>query len=475
MSKMRNFRDWGCALAFLVILSGCGKEEEKAQGPVGTPPDPSTRKDFVVDAPAQPVVEGQPPQTLTTTPIREVAQVGPKDGMGAAVRGQEYITVDWNQWRGPNRDGISPEKGWTKTFPASGPKILWRGHLGIGFSSLAISGHRVISMGFEDGKDVVKCLHADTGVELWRYSYPASLDPNLYEGGPNSTPAIVNGRVYAMGKDGQAICLDLEDGSLKWGKSLRQMTRAKRPDWGFSGSPLVEGTLVFYNVGTAGTALLADSGDLAWNNGSAEPGYASPIAFTHEGRRLIMIFGARHLLATVAVSGKGAWSYPWKTNFDINAADPILDGNRVFIASGYGHGCALLDFSEGKPRRVWENKELRMHFNPAVLLGGMLFGFDGNTNSRCTFKCVDLENGNVRWEEEGSGFGSVIASDGHLLVLNERGELLIAPARASGFSPTARARILDGKCWTAPAFSGGRLYARTANGETVCVDLSPGS
>jgi outer membrane protein assembly factor BamB len=169
-------------------------------------------------------------------------------------------------------------------------------------------------------------------------------------------------------------------------------------------------------------------------------------------------------------NGNELWSYPWKTSHDVNAADPIVQDDFVFISSGYNHGAALLRIANGKPERIWENKQMRNQHNNSVLLDGALYGIDGDNNS--DLKCLEFKTGDVKWAQKGLGKGALMAADGKLIVLSEKGELVIAAADPSAFKPLARWQVLGGRCWTAPVLSHGRIYCRNAAGDLVCVDVS---
>jgi outer membrane protein assembly factor BamB len=169
--------------------------------------------------------------------------------------------------------------------------------------------------------------------------------------------------------------------------------------------------------------------------------------------------------------GKELWRYPWVERWSINAADPILAGDQVFIST-FGRGCALLQLKADPPVVVWQNMNMGNHFNSCVFLDGYLYGIDGNTDrSEKDLRCLDLKTGKVQWQYKGPGLGSLLAADGKLIVLSEKGELVIAEASPKSFQPLARAQVLGGKCWTPPVLSDGRIYCRNAQGTLVCLDV----
>ena len=378
---------------------------------------------------------------------------------------------DWPQWRGPDLNGISTEKGWTTNWPREGPKQLWKASVGIGFSSMAVAQGRVLTLGNTDSNDTVFCLDAETGREIWKHSYPCPLDPTYYEGGPGSTPTVDGGKVYTLSKRGQLFCFEATSGKVLWQKELMDELQVAKPRWGFAGSPLVQGNLITLNVGTAGTAVNKSTGKVVWSSGTNAAGYATPVPFRKEDERGTAIFSAKALVGVRTRDGKALWEYPWLTHWDINIANPIFIGDKIFLSS-FDRGCAMLQLSAGKPALLWENKNMANHFNSCVFVNGFLYGINGNSDQPDKdLRCLDLTKGDVKWKHEGFGLGSLMAADGKLIILSERGELVIAAASPDAFQPLARAQVLGGKCWTVPVLANGRIYCRNAQGTLICLDV----
>jgi outer membrane protein assembly factor BamB len=289
------------------------------------------------------------------------------------------LAADWPQWRGPNRDGISTETGWSAQWPAAGPKQVWKAGVGTGYSGISVAGGRLYTVGNTDSTDSVYCLDAATGTIIWKHSYPCDpKDPMGYVG-PRCTPTVDAGRVYTVSRLGHLFCLDAATGKVTWARELQQAYAAKPPKWGFSGSPLVEGNLLIMEGGGKGAGLVAlnkATGVEVWKSGDDAAGYSSAIATgTGEQRRVIMLH-ARAVVARRVSDGGELWRHPWKTSYDVNAATPILAGDKLFISSGYNHGGALLQIGDGAPRVVWENKNMSNQMNSSVLIDGHLYGFD---------------------------------------------------------------------------------------------------
>lgn len=374
--------------------------------------------------------------------------------------------ADWASYGGPDRNWISKETGWMSKWPEEGPKTLWEQEVGIGFSSFTVAQGRAYTMGWADEKDTVYCFDAETGKVIWTHSYTAPLLDKYYEGGPGGTPTVDGDRVYTLSKVGNFFCLDAATGKVIWSKDLTQELGAKPPEWAFSGSVLIEGDWAIIEVGVI-AAFDKVKGDLIWKTEDYKAGYSSPIAADLEGTRCLATFPEYGLVISEMKTGKELAKYRWETRYGVNAATPLHVGNRFFISSGYGKGCALLEVHPGKePTELWQNKKMRNHFNTSVIHEGFIYGFDEDT-----LRCLEFETGKVRWSQEDLGKGSLMMADGILIILSEKGELLTATPSADAFQEISRFQALGGKCWTAPVLANGRIYCRNAAGNVVCIDV----
>ncbi|MEX0712347.1 MAG: PQQ-binding-like beta-propeller repeat protein [Pirellulales bacterium] len=391
---------------------------------------------------------------------------GPAAG-GAAAPGE------WPNWRGPTHDGISGETGWTSDWPEEGPAQLWTAQVGTGFSSMAVSQGRLYTMGHRGGNDSVFCFDAATGETLWEHSYACELVDNLHEGGPAATPTVDEGRVYTLSKEGHLFALDSLTGAVIWQQELQRLLGVEQCEWGFSCSPLVLGERLIVEAGRT-AALDKSSGELIWQTDAYRAGYGSPVAFDHEGQTLIAVLNNDCLLVVRADDGAEVAQHPWETDYATTATTPIVSGDTIFISSGYNRGCALVKLSGGELEVVYAHREMSNHMNNCVLWRGHLYGFDGNSNNRrlVNLVCMDHASGEIRWNQDGLGCGSLMAADGKLLLLGDQGELAIARAAPDGYEELSRARVLGGRTWTVPVLSGGRIYCRNAAGDLVCLDVS---
>ena len=379
--------------------------------------------------------------------------------------------ADWPNYRGPGYNGITTETGWKSNWGDAGPKVLWKKSVGIGFSSITVADGQVYAMG-NTGKtgntDIVYCFDATTGRDKWTHSYPCPLEPKYYEGGTLSTPTVDGDRVYTLSKMGSLFCLNAADGKVVWQKELNKAMGNELPTWHFSSSALIVDDMLVLNIGDAGLALNKHTGEQIWMNGKGICGYATPVPFEMNGQSGLAIFGKNSIIAVSPVNGKKLWEFPWVTKHDVNAADPIIFGNYVFITSGYNRGCALLEIKDGKVTKVWESRVMRTQINCCVLYDGFLYGFDEST-----FKCIAPMDGTEKWSERSLGKGSLLMSaDGRMIIMSDKGELVIAQANEQQFKSLARVQILPKKrCWTTPVLANGKIYARNAFGDMVCVDV----
>ncbi|MFC1793029.1 PQQ-binding-like beta-propeller repeat protein [Planctomycetota bacterium] len=380
--------------------------------------------------------------------------------------------ADWPNYRGPNYDGISTETDWSASWPESGPKVLWKASLGIGFASMSVSNGKVYAMGNIDDTDYLYCFDAATGKEIWKKSYPCPLYSKMHEGGPCATPTVEGDAVYILSKDGDAIRYKAATGDVVWHKKLNKDLGLKHPTWHFSSSPLLAGDLVIYNAGTYGIALNKTDGSTVWQNGKSASGYTTGVPYTIGGQKAVVMAVCKELVSLNPVTGKVMWKLPWKTSYDINAADAIVSGDTIFISSGYKKGCALVKINGSDVTKVWQNKNMQNMINCSVLWEGHIYGFDGQVGGGGKLTCLDLATGEKKWSQGGMGTGSLMLADGKLIILGEKGKLVIAEASTEGFNELASAEILTGKCWTVPVLANGRIYARNAAGQLVCVDVS---
>lgn len=391
---------------------------------------------------------------------------------------------DWPRFRGANFDGVSQEKNWLGAWPGGQPKQLWKKNVGTGFSSLVVAEGRVFTVGHAKDQDTLYCFHADTGAEIWKHAYAQKLDPKYYDGGPSATPTVEAGKVYHLSKQGDVFCLDAATGQQVWHANVRKLFGVEEPEWGFAGSPHIEGDLVILNAGTHGVALKKADGSKAWTSGKDAAGYATPVPFVTNGRRALAVFAAKGLSAVDPATGQELWSFPWRTEYDVNSPDPVVvSKDQVFITSGYkfleksnsGGSGALLKLGANGAEKVWHSKELGGQLVTPVVVNGLIFGIHGQVGEKgAKLRCLDPKTGKMLWESPSAEPGGLTAADGKLIWVTGPGELVIVEATGGAYKELARAQVIGSKVWSAPVLANGKVYVRNSKGDVVCVDVKTG-
>ena len=393
--------------------------------------------------------------------------------------------MDWPQWRGPNRDGVSTETGLLESWPEQGLNVLWSQPSGDGYSSVVVANGRVVTM-VQDGKDeAVVSWDAATGKELWRYKYPAHFRHRQFGDGPRSTPAIADDHVYTVGGTGIMHCLklttDRTNGEMVWRKDLRAEFGAPQLDWGISFSPLVEKERVYIMPGGPNgkslAALDCKTGAVVWQNLDDDASYSSPVAADLVGRRQIVFLTAERLLSVAPDSGMLLWEFPWPAgpaHTPSSITTPLVIhrdiGDYVFVSSGYDKGSALIkieaDGTGFRASQVYKNLNLRTVFSSCVCRDDFIYGFDD-----VNLVCLDLRSGKKKWKEYGFGRGSLALADGHLIILSDQGTLALAAADPQEYREVSRFQHSDQRStWTVPVIADGRLYVRDWT-RVVCYEL----
>ena len=388
---------------------------------------------------------------------------------------------DWAQWLGPNRSGVSAEKGLLDAFPKGGPKIAWQRDVGEAFSGVVIKGDQLILFHRVADEEIVDCLNATTGKPLWKFAYPTNYRDTYSKGnGPRSTPIIAGDKVVTVGADGTMHCLTLADGKKLWSRSLTADYKTPLGFFGIGPSPLVEQNLVLMNVGAKQAGIVAfdlDSGKEAWKATNDPGSYSSPTIATVDGVRLAVFFTRTGAVVLEPKTGKVVHQQKFRSRNDlsVNAATPLIIGDQAFFTASYETGALLLKLKKDGASEIWTDETIMAsQYNTSVFHDGHLYGFDGRADSRtaANFRCVELKTKKVKWEQAEFGNGSMILADGRLIVLTEAGDLHLVDATPKAFRETAKARLLDaGPCRAQIALANGRLYARDQK-KLVCVDLT---
>jgi outer membrane protein assembly factor BamB len=383
---------------------------------------------------------------------------------------------DWPQFLGPTRNGVYAGTDLARSWPASGPPILWRKDIGEGFAAPVVASGKLILFHRSGGKEIIDCLNAVSGEKIWSYDYPTTYRDDFgFDEGPRSAPVIADGAVYTFGAQGVLTALDFATGKKRWSVATSAQFGVKKGWFGAAGSPLVEKGKVLVHVGGPNAGIVAfdaNTGAVAWKATNDEASYSSPTAATIGGARHAFFFTRAGLVDLDPSNGQVRFSFPWRSrsSASVNAATPLVIGNQVFVSASYGTGAILIEVNGNTYSKIWSNDEsMSNHYSTCVYRDGFLYGFHGRQEEGQALRCVQLRTGKVMWDVDGYGAGTVTLAGDRLFILRENGELVMAPASPDGFHPTAHARILK-VVRAYPALADGRLYARDEH-TLVCVRL----
>jgi outer membrane protein assembly factor BamB len=407
--------------------------------------------------------------------------------------------TDWPQWRGPNRDGVSPETGLLKAWPSAGPPLAWTAkNLGLGFGAPSVAAGKVFGIGSRDGKDGVWALKEADGSHVWFTPFADTARVGRQTNGPAGTPTYHDGKVYAVSLGGTLACLDAGSGKLLWSKNYVSDFGGRVPMWGFSESPLVDGNKVVCAPGgskAAVVALAADTGSVIWqtpvNPVGQGNGYSSAVKATVAGvpMYVVLLGQSAGIVGVAADTGKLLWQYNKAALGGVaQIPTPIVRGDKVWFSTSYSGGAALLQLVKTgdkftvKELKTYRKPELNNHHGGMVLVGDYVyFGHDQNQGYPV---CVEFETGEIKWGPErnkdrvagGSGSAAVTAADGRLYVRYQNGVMVLIDPSPDGLKVVSSFKLPEPdvksfpQSWPHPVIANGKLYVRD---QTVmyCYDV----
>ena len=386
--------------------------------------------------------------------------------------GQAVIAGDWPRWRGANHDDISNETGLLQTWPSGGPKRLWLSKdIGIGYSTPAVAKGKLFILGTKNEKEHLFAKAVKTGETIWAIPLN-SVFSNNWGNGPRGAATVDGGKVYALGAKGGLVCADANapDGKILWKVDLVDDLGGKAPYWGYSESVLVDGDLVICTPGGGDGTLAAldkNTGDVKWRSGDWKDGaqYSSPVPATINGRRQIVQLTQKTLAGVSTLNGKVLWKNAWPGRTAV-IPTPIIQGNQIYISSGYGVGCRKITLgSDDSVLEDYSNRNMKNHHGGVLLKGGHLYGYSDGRG----WTCQNLKTGEVVWDSKKLGKGCIFYADNRLYCMDEgSGTVVLASADTKGWKehgrfklePQTELRKPAGRIWTHPVVSNGVLYLR---------------
>ena len=369
--------------------------------------------------------------------------------------------ADWPGFRGPHRDGIIPGLRIETDWSVSPPVELWRRPVGPGWSSCAVLGDLLYTQEQRGEDEVVTCYNAATGEPVWKHRDLARFFESNAGAGPRGTPALSAGRVYTLGATGIVNALDAGDGTVVWSRNAASDTDTEIPIWGFSGSPLVVDDAVIIAVASSLIAYDLGTGDPRWVTTTGSGSYSSPHLLSIDGITQVLLQNQTGAISVTPANGTLLWEHPWPGGPIVQPA-LTADGDILITAterSGIRRLAVLHGSGGWTVEERWTSTRLKPYFNDFVVHGGHVYGFHART-----LACIDVDDGTRKWRggRYGSGQLVLLADQGVLLVLSEKGELALVEASPDRFTELARLPAIQGKTWNHPVLIGDLLLIRNA-------------
>lgn len=509
----------------LCLIMGCGTEiPAKATPPLETP----------VGEVAP--VEASPADDDATAGVAKVST----NDVATSKTDSPLRGLDWPIFLGPHGTGISDETGLLDEWPAEGPRVVWDKKIGKGYSSPSIRGDKLVIHHRLRDKDVIECLRADDAESVWKYEYDTDFsDPYGYSNGPRCSPLLTESLCYTFGAQGRIVCLELATGKLVWDRDTTADWTIPQQFFGAGCTPILEGSLLLVLVGgqpnSGVVAFDAATGKTKWESVGKEtwegvitdgPGnpplrwsddemlvsYSSPIAVTIHGQRHVLCLMRQGLVSLDPKDGRVRFKY-WfrsRTHESVNAARPVVVGDRIFLSAAYESGMALLKVHPDSNDYdvVWRDKRgMSTHWSTPIYQDGCFYGFSGRHEQEAMLQCVDIETGERIWETNGYagnvedlslevdrttgqirdtkteklvpfptyGRGSATLADGKYFILGEHGTLALARMNREGWKEINRTSFnkvrYPAPTWASPVLSHGKLYLRSEDW-LRCLDVA---
>jgi outer membrane protein assembly factor BamB len=385
---------------------------------------------------------------------------------GAADGVRASVTAYWPGWLGPNRNGLSPDKGLLKQWPEEGPPLLWKTNtLGSGWSSVAVVDGRIYTTGNHEKKQMLLCLDLE-GKRIWRVEHAPEADHHTYKAA-RSTPTVDGGRLFTTAGSGLVTCHDAADGKLIWQRNMETEMGGKVGGWRYAESVLILGRMAVVTPGGPNAIVALDkaTGKEVWKSDASvtKATYSSCITIAGEDGATLIVNGTRSgLLAVDAATGRKVWSHTFAEH-NANVPTPLYSDGHLFWTVGYGKGeiCFKVDRTDGAWafEKAWFGEEFNCHPGNYVIVDGRIYG---NSRGRKGLLCKDLKTGEAYWSMPDVQTCQVTWADGMLYVFSsQKGRATLVAPSAEGGKVTGRIEVEgEDNSWAYPVVTGGRLYLR---------------
>lgn len=388
--------------------------------------------------------------------------------------------VPWTQWGGPNRNFQTHASGLRDSWPAAGPRVVWKRPLGEGYSAPVANEGVLYTAYGRRGEEIVVAASVETGATIWERATPMTFQSDAAEmgNGPYASPLLVNGRLFTTGVAGRLQCLDPKTGSVLWTQDLWTTHQGSRLMYGYASSAIAFRDLVIVPVGGRGKALMAfrqADGVVAWSKNTFDNVYSSPLLVDVDGLEQLVAVMDGAVISVNPHNGDLQWQVPFKAQYSIAIATPVWGPDRLlFVSAEYDAGAKVIELerrgTQTQARELWSSNRLRLHHGNAMRLGDTIYFSSGGKGSQAFLTAVDARTGTIRWQERSIAKATFVWADGKLITLDQEGTLMIAHPSPQGFKIAARAPLLTSLAWTPPVLVGTRLYIRDRR-SLMAVDL----
>jgi outer membrane protein assembly factor BamB len=388
--------------------------------------------------------------------------------------------VPWTQWGGPRRNFQTEAAGLKDTWPAAGPRVVWKRPLGDGYSGTLVENNVLYTMYGKPRQEITLAANAETGETLWERPGAVAFDSDAPEmgNGPYSTPLIAGDRLFTTGVAGRLQCLNKKDGNVLWTQELWSGHGGSRLMYGYASSPIAFRDMVLVPVGGRGKSVMAFNqadGKVVWSKGDFGNVYSSPILIDLDGLEQLAVLLDGAVVGLNPHNGDPQWQVPFKADYSIAVATPLWGpGNLLFVSAEYNAGAKVVELrrtgQQSTATEVWASNRLRLHHGNAMRIGPTIYFSSGGKGSQAILSAVDARTGNIHWQERSIEKATFVWADNKLITLDQSGTLMIAHPSTAGFKIAARAPLLSELAWTPPVLVGTRLYLRDRR-TMMAVDL----
>jgi outer membrane protein assembly factor BamB len=389
--------------------------------------------------------------------------------------------IPWTEWGGPHRNFQTEASGLRETWPASGPRVIWKRALGEGYSSPSVENTVLYTMCGKSRQEVVLAADAATGATLWEHTTPMNFQSDAageMGNGPYATPLIVGDRVFTAGVEGRLQCFEKKTGKLLWTQQLWADHNGSRLMYGYASSPIAFRDTVIVPVGGTGKALMAfrqSDGKVAWAKNDYGNVYSSPLLINVSGLEQLAAVMDGAVIGVNPHNGDLQWQVPFKAEYSIAVATPVWGpDNLLFVSSEYNAGSKMIQLQrkglQTTATELWTSNRLRLHHGNAMRIGDAIYFSSGGKGSQAILSAVEAKTGKIYWQERSIQKATFVWADQKLITLDQDGNLMIAHPSPEGFKIVAKAPLLTHLSWTPPVLVGTQLFIRDRR-SLMAVDL----